>query len=382
MWWEIERAVAYEQQATGQIPANETEALIHEKSQPRFSEADVRITQEIEETARHDVAAFLEFVRDWYGEPEGRWIHYGLTSSDLVDTAQGMRFKTLWPYLMSALDGLVAEVGAWSECRDVVLGRTHGQVGEPITIGTRAAHWAALVSQASYGLVGASDRMTKAKLSGPMGTFAHNPPELEARVAGRLGLQAQGRGASQIVPRGALADWASNAARMVQACAKIAMDLRLMNLLGEVQVAQSKGQVGSSAMAHKNNPIRAEKIGGMARLAAGYASMLQPLDLWLERDISNSSVERVAVPDLWHVLLHTLEQTALLLRETELDMNGIKDSIDEAGGLEMVSYLTLAGVREGRTVSDAREWAVRNSSRKIQPIDPSYFTRNYPYSDR
>lgn len=331
---------------------------------------------ELEAQTGHDVVAFLDWVRGSSG-PAGRFLHYGLTSSDLVDTTMGIRFRHAGAVLRNLLQSLTQALTEWTRVDYPVLGRTHGQVAEPMEIRARALHWMTLLAWPGKDVSANSRRLEICKLSGPVGTFAHNPPEVEATVAIDLGLRPMGSGASQIVPRSALAAWASSAAGVVEALAKIATDIRLMNLLGEMRVPMTDGQVGSSSMAHKQNPIAAEQICGLAQMARGYASMLQPVAGWLERDIAHSCVERVAVPDLWHVLLHAMKQTIWLLRKSDLDHSGIINSFEDAGVSPLVSELTLEAIRDGEPVGVARAWA-RTRNLTADTTSAVRFMRNYP----
>lgn len=328
----------------------------------------------IERKTKHDVAAFLEWLRA--GAPGGQYIHFGLTSSDLVDTAQGMRFNRMHRHLLGALGELNDALQVWANNRTPVAGRTHGQPAEPTSIRARALHWHRTLAPAMTAVSRSIANTKVCKLSGPVGTFAHNPPELEQRVARALDLIPAGFGMSQIVPRTQLALWASSVSALVAACSKIAMDMRLMNLMGEVRWTQTDGQVGSSSMAHKNNPIIAEQIQGMSRLASGYAQMLQPLDGWLERDISQSSVERVAVPDLWHVLMHTIEQTTRMLLTAELVQVFIDKNLEENANALWVHNTTLTAIAEGETLADAREYALDFDIESYSiSQDAAWFTR-------
>lgn len=375
-WWRIEREIIEAQREHSLINRDESYALVS-PTQPVFDERTVADIHEVEARTRHDVAAFVDYMREWYGDPHDRWIHFGVTSSDLVDTAQGLRFKALYPTLAPAVDQLMSVLSVWVTKDNVVLGRTHGQPAEPTSLGIRARHWTELVAAAANNLLRDTRAVRVAKVSGPVGTFAHNPPEVEGAVAKQLGLRPQALGASQIVPRTPLAQWANSAAELVHACAKVAMDIRLMNLLGEVYEPKVDGQVGSSSMAHKNNPIRAEQITGLQRVALGYANMLQPVDLWFERDISHSSVERIAVPDLWHIVLHVIEQTVAMLAFSELDIAGNGRSFIQADGAEQVSRLTGVAIWAGDTVADAKAWAT-GKGREESTRDKVWFFRNYP----
>lgn len=388
-WWRIEKAVARAQieALAGEPPTeqfNQMQALIGD-TQPDFTTGAAGEIREIEGRTRHDVAAFLEFVRGFYGEPHARWIHYGLTSSDLVDTAQGMRFKEMERMLRVYLEGLERGIDEWRGSRQVVVGRTHGQPAEPITMGMRAESWGRMLNEAGEELLQATGSMQLAKTSGPVGSFAHNGPWIELKVAIELGLVGFGQGATQIIPRTYLARWASAASQVVQVCAKIAMDLRLMLVLNEGRESnRPRGQVGSSSMAHKTNPVGLEQITGLARLAAGYANMLQPLDIWLERDISHSSVERVAVPDLWHVLLHVLAQTGYLLSRFETGYRADLRLASDLGKLT-VHRRTLDAVKAGESIGDARTTALLGACGNPlldstgQMWDLDYYSRNWNY---
>lgn len=361
-WWRIEQAATRARLNLDLIEARwapDAAVLLTNTPQPNFENPEtIALIDEREGIVKHDVAAFLEFMREWWGEPHARWIHFGLTSSDIVDTAQGLRFKAMQSTLVPTLMELLGQAERWLKSDAMVLGRTHGVAAEPTAMKVRAAHWVALLQPAIRQLLSDTERMRLVKLSGPVGTYAHTPPEIEQAVANELGLVALAFGGSQIVPRGNLGRWANSAAELVQACAKVAMDLRLMTAFGEVLPGQTEGQIGSSSMPHKNNPIRAEQVTGMARLAAGYASMLQPLDLWLERDISHSCVERVVVPDMWHVVFHAAEQTARLLDETTLNLTMIDLNLENKANAAYTHHATLAAIEDGMAWKEAREFGL------------------------
>lgn len=377
-WLDIEIAVLDAQRRHGVLDGSIVSDLWTWMRKVTINEGEVTNIKLIEQTTQHDVAAFLTRLRQARGVPDAAYIHYGLTSSDLVDTAQGIRFARLHELLLPALGDLTAEVAHQTQDATPMLGRTHGQPAEPTSMRARAWHWIGLIESPITDLSKYSRRMQVAKLSGPVGTFAHNPPQVEADAAMALGIRPMGPGASQIVPRADLAAWASAAGRFAASCAKIATDLRLLNLTGEASWRQSEGQVGSSAMPQKNNPIRAEQICGLARVAAGYASMLQPLDLWLERDISNSSVERIAVPDLWHVTFRILWQTTLMLRHLHLDFTMIDEEL--ANHPEAWAHrMTLETIPDAESLEEARESAMIGSLHgDTGGHDAAWFMRQYP----
>lgn len=381
-WWKIEQAIIRAQRNhMPEVNGPETDALLSDK-EPRFSDPDVlAMIGEMEKATKHDVAAFVNYMREWFGTTSGRWIHYGVTSSDLVDTAQGMRFKELQSTSELVQYQLVQALHLWTQKPTVVLGMTHGQPAEPTSMQVRASHWHVLLTDALTDLTAGTNLMMRAKIAGPVGTYAHNPPQVEADVAFELGLVSQTYGSSQVIPRGYLARWASAAAHVMQVCAKIAMDLRLMNLLREAGEPLDDGQVGSSSMAHKVNPIRAEQITGLARVGLAYSDMLQPLDLWLERDISHSSVERIAVPDLWHLVLHVMGQTTRLLERTELVGLIVEKNLEDSANAAYVSHATYGNIRDGMDAEAARKYG---NLIDIESYDLMYdmrrdFLKNYPW---
>lgn len=383
MWLEIETEVLAAQRHVGLVPAPPTAPLVYRlrnkdnANHPLIDDPAVEDIQALERRTKHDVVAFLEWLRHEVGE-DGQWIHFGLTSSDLVDTAQAMRFRAMHTVLLAEMGNLVSALCRWALDDTPLVGRTHGQPAEPTSMGVRAHHWLATVQNPITAVSAATRSMQKMKLSGPVGTFAHNPPEIEQLVAKELRLTPMGAGASQIIPRSALALWASAAGALAAACAKIALDLRLMNMLEEVRWEQTEGQVGSSAMAHKNNPIVAEQVCGLARLAQGYASALQPMDGWLERDIAHSCVERVAVPDLWHVLLRTLQQTTRMLNDLVVD-GAIADQHLADYPEAWVHVNTLEEIKRGTSLDEARESALIGAGYfDFGEHDAAWFTRQYP----
>jgi len=379
LWLQIGREVVQAQAQAGVIPADAaTDILTLGPTPSTIRPNDLGLIAEAERRTGHDVAAFLSWWEHAIPSDNGRYIHFGLTSSDLVDTALGLRFAQLEPFYITAATGLRGQIAAIiDQYGDTpVLGMTHGQPAEPTTLANRAEHWLGMAERASTNLWICWKAMRTAKLSGPVGNYAHNPPEVERQVAQALSLQPHGRGASQVVARDSLAVWATSAAQFVAACGKIATDFRLMAMRGEVREGRRPGKVGSSSMPHKDNPVTAEKICGMGRLAAGYAQALQPVDLWLERDISHSCVERVAVPDLLHVLLHTLRSTQTLLQLAEWDTARMADWLAGADRLPYTSWFALREVEKGASRweahENARRWAAShdlpNPPRPGQPL--------------
>ena len=378
-WLEVERVTFNAQLKYGVVPVTaETETVAKALSQVAlYSDEHIAKIKQLESQTGHDVAAFLAWLRVYV--PHGQWLHFGLTSSDVVDTAQGMRFRALGKPLheeLLKLTGILSQ----SIVNDLpMLGKTHGQAAEPTSMRARSWHWLSWIETPVTMLSQLTKQMCICKLSGPVGTFAHNPPEVEREVAGRLGLMPMGEGASQIVPRTPLAMWAAAASTLLGAYAKIAMDLRLMNLDGEVFWPRRPSHVASSSMAHKNNPIEAEQLSGFYRIAQGYATMLQPMELWLERDISHSSVERVAVPDLWHILMGATKKVTHLLESMSVRPLITSHNIAEHSNDAWTHKVTLDAIKGGMQWQEARDFASGYQFESYDLDDEAqWFMRNYP----
>lgn len=386
-WLLIGRTVVHVQGEHGIIDPAVAQSIIDCGVGPSdLGEPEVLLIQKLEQTTGHDVAAFLQWWRAQLGE-NARFTHLGLTSSDLVDTALGMRFAELEPEYWRTIDRLQNRLTDLIRiyAQTPVLAYTHGQPAEPTTLGIRAQGWHGMLNRASARLSVAWGAMRIGKLSGPVGTYAHNPTGVELAVSLLLGLQPHGPGASQVVPRDRMAHWASCAAQLVQVLAKVGTDFRLMAHRGEVVEGWPEGRVGSSAMPHKKNPVTAEKLSGLARLAAGYAAMLQPVDLWDERDISHSSVERVAVPDLLHVLFHAMEAASGLMNSA-WNEQVMQANLDRAGVLPYTAWYARQSMAQGFSPEEARRhaniWAEHFNPLAdppfTEPPTPLDMVRNHP----
>jgi adenylosuccinate lyase len=369
-WAGIESQVAQAQADLDIIPEQAASGIVaglgrmaDQLLDPRLSPSLLRQLEAAEADTRHDVAAFLVCARQFCPSDAAPWLHYGLTSSDLVDTAQAVRLKKVDTYVVSLACALVEllDTGVKTHRQTPMLGRTHGQPAEPTTLGLRFHQW-------SGGILRAVGRWSIAspaigKLSGPVGTYNHNPPDLERLVASRLGIGVLPGDCTQVVPRDLLADWASAAAALVAACGKIALDFRLMAARGEVLEQFTPLQVGSSSMPHKRNPITAEKICGLVRLAQGYAAMLQPVDLWEDRDLSHSCVERVAVPDLLHTVCHALAATTVLVSNGRWATGQMDRALKIADRQPYSAWKVLQMVQDGGSRPEvdrlAAEWAAQ-----------------------
>src|SRR5713101_9627917 len=265
-----------------------------------FTEQDVARIDEIERSTKHDVIAFLTFLEERIG-PAARWLHMGMTSYDVVDTALGMSLRDAADLLLGGIDGAMKAVKdrAFEHKQTVMIGRSHGIHAEPITLGHKLAIWYDELRRHRLRLEQARQMISVGKLSGAVGTFAHLPPQVEAHACARLGLQAA-PASSQIIQRDRHAHFFTALALLGSSIEKFATEIRHLQRteVREVEEGFAVGQKGSSAMPHKRNPSLSENLSGLARLLRGYAlSAMENVPLWHERDISHSSVERVICPD-------------------------------------------------------------------------------------
>ena len=304
-WLEVELAATDAMAEVGLVPADAAREL-------RASAAfDVDRIEEIERTTQHDVIAFTTAVAEKVG-PAARWLHFGLTSSDVVDTAQALQMREASGLIVKGIAGLMDAVRMRAEehRRTPMIGRTHGVHAEPMTFGLKLALWYAELQRNLDRVLRARDVVSVGKLSGAVGTFAHLDPDIEARVCSRLGLE-PAPVASQVIQRDRHAELMSALAITAASLEKFALEIRGLQKteIGEVEEPFGKGQKGSSAMPHKRNPIGCEQITGLARLIRANAmAALENIALWHERDISHSSVERVILPDSFIALDHMLRR--------------------------------------------------------------------------
>ena len=305
----VELSVARVQAAAGRIPAA---ALAVMEARARV---DVARIAEIERSTDHDVIAFVSQVAESVG-PEGRWLHLGLTSSDVVDTGLALQCRAAADRLDDDFAAAIAAVVARAreQATQPMIGRTHSVHAEPTTLGVKLAGWAFELDRARARVHAAAAELATGKLSGPVGTYSHLEPELEAAVMAKLGLAADAA-ASQVVARDRHAAFVAALAVAGGSVERFATEIRNLahTEIGELSEPFRAGQKGSSAMPHKRNPILSERLAGLARLLRGYATAaLEDQALWHERDISHSSVERVILPDA------TILLDYMLVRFTEL----------------------------------------------------------------
>jgi adenylosuccinate lyase len=355
MWLEVELLATEGQAAAGVVPPADAAAC--RKRAPVVDAAFVEAVNERERITDHDVAAFVDVVQDRIGAPEGNWIHYGLTSSDVVDTA-------LCATLVRAADLLVVAAGELAnalsaravELAEVpVTGRTHGMHAEPTTFGAKFALWAMQVDRDRTRLVNARRAIAVGKLSGAVGTYSNIDPSVEAFVCGALGLKPVP--ATQVIARDRHAEFLYACASAGATVELIATEVRHLarSEVGEAEEPFGAGQKGSSAMPHKRNPILSERLTGMARVLRGYLGAgLEDVALWHERDISHSSVERIVLPDASMLALYVLRKATGLVSGLVVKPERALANLNEGSfGLVFSQSVLLALVAAGLTRDDA-----------------------------
>ncbi len=341
----VELAVSRAQAARGVVPA---EALAALETRSRI---DIERITEIERTTDHDVIAFVSQVAESVG-PEGRYLHLGLTSSDVVDTALALQLRAAGARLLADCDALVAVLvtRARAEADTTMMGRTHSVHAEPTTFGLKVAGWAFEVDRGRRRLATAVDEVGTGKISGPVGTYSHLGPDIEAEVLADLGLHVDPV-STQIVQRDRHAAFLAAIAILGGTLERIATEVRNLQHteIGEVQEPFKTGQKGSSAMPHKRNPILSERIAGLARLLRGYAlTGLENQPLWHERDISHSSAERIILPDATILLDYMLVRMTGLMEGLIVRSERMRENITRGLGLHASSRVLVALVEKAK----------------------------------
>ena len=304
-----------------------------------------------EEITNHDLAAFVDLLGESAGGDAAGWVHYGLTSSDVLDTALGSMLMESSDLLLDGLASLfeVVKRRAEEHRATYMIGRTHGIWAEPTTFGLKLAGWAFEVSRDHARLQAARRSVAVGKVSGAMGTYAHVPPAVESHVCTSLGLAIE-PAATQVTARDRHAEYLQALALIGASIERMATEIRHLQRseVSEVREAFGKGQKGSSAMPHKRNPILSERMTGMARLLRGYAQVgLENVALWHERDISHSSAERVILPDASIVLHYMLVKSTQLIENLVVDVERMRANLDATNGLVFSQAVLLAMVDKG-----------------------------------
>ncbi len=360
-WLAVELAALDAWSELGRVPRAAAETIRAEARVP----APARVA-ELERTTHHDVAAFVDAVAEQVGD-EGRWFHFGLTSSDVLDTALALAVQDGGRLLLEGLDeAFAAVVERTEEHRDTpTIGRTHGVHAEPTTFGLKLAGWAFQLARDRRRLVDALECMRVGKLSGAVGTYASAPPEVERAACEALGLE-PAPSSTQILQRDRHAQLLSALALVASSLERFALEIRNLTRteVREVEEPFGAGQKGSSAMPHKRNPIVAERICGLARLVRGYAAVgLENVALWHERDISHSSAERVVLPDAFLAVDYMLERFTWLVRGLVVRSERMRENLEATGGLFFSQRLLLALVDAGLERDDAYRLVQRHAMR-------------------
>jgi adenylosuccinate lyase len=359
-WLEVELAAADAMAQAGIIPAEAAREL---RSRAGF---DVARIEEIEQTTQHDVIAFTTAVAERVGSA-ARWLHFGLTSSDVIDTAQALQMRDACDLIIKGIATLMEAVRqrADEHRRTPMIGRTHGVHAEPMTLGVKLALWYAELQRDLDRVLRARAIVLVGKLSGAVGMFAHLDPDIEARVCQRLGLE-PALVASQIVQRDRHAELLTALAITAASLEKFALEIRGLQKteIGEIEEPFGKGQKGSSAMPHKRNPIGCEQITGLARLLRGNAmAALENIALWHERDISHSSVERIIMPDSFIALDHMLRRFTRIVRGMVVYPERMRENLERSRGVVFSGTVLLELARRGVSREQAYEWVQRNAMR-------------------
>ncbi len=337
-WLEVEIAACEAMAQEGLIPG---EALENIKKKAAFS---VERILEIEEETKHDVIAFLTNVAEHVG-PDSRYIHLGLTSSDILDTSFALLLKQAMGIILQDLQGLmdVIQARAMEHKYTAMIGRSHGIHAEPITFGLKLAVWYSEMKRNLKRLVEARDVISYGKLSGAVGTFANTSPKIEVLVCKKLGLRPE-EISTQIIQRDRHAQYFSSLAILAGTLEKIAVEIRHLQRTEVLEVEEpfAKGQKGSSAMPHKKNPIGCENISGLARLVRSNSlAAMENMPLWHERDISHSSVERVIAPDSTILIDYMLHRLTGILRGLVVHADRMAENLKKMKGLIFSQQLLL-----------------------------------------
>jgi len=362
-WLDIELMVCEALSELGEVPP-EAAREIREKA--RF---DVQRVDEIEKVTKHDVLAFLTNVGESIG-PLSKYLHYGLTSSDILDTSLALLLKEASDLILQDLHRLleVLKEKAFQHKDTLMIGRTHGVHAEPITFGLKMALWYDETKRNLCRMERAREAVCVGKISGAVGTFAHIPPFVEEYVCRRLGLKPAPI-STQIVQRDHHAEFFTTLALIASSIEKFAVELRHLQRTEILEAEEffSKGQKGSSAMPHKRNPVSAENLSGLARLLRSYSlAALENIPLWHERDISHSSVERVIAPDATILMDYMLTRFTSLIQDLIVYPENMKANLEKMGGLVHSESILLLLTRKGLSREEAYDAVQRNAMRVWQ----------------
>jgi adenylosuccinate lyase len=362
-WLEVELAATDVLAAMGVVPIEDATEL---RARAAF---DIARIEEIERTTQHDVIAFTAAVAEQVG-PAARWLHFGLTSSDVLDTALALQMRDACDLILKDVDALLVAIAARADehRRTPMIGRTHGVHAEPMTFGVKLALWHAEMQRNRDRVVRARATVAVGKISGAVGMFAHLDPTVEEAVCDRLGLAAAPV-SSQVIQRDRHAELLTVLAILAASLDKFALESRGLQKteIGEVEEPFGRGQKGSSAMPHKRNPIGCEQITGLARLVRANAmAALENVALWHERDISHSSVERVILPDSFIALDHMLRRFTSIVSGMAVYADRMQENLERSRGVVFSGTVLLELARRGVSREQAYEWVQRNAMRSFR----------------
>jgi adenylosuccinate lyase len=360
-WLDVELAATAAWAELGVVPAEAARALQEGAVPP----APERVA-ELEATLHHDTAAFVDAVAEHLGE-EGRWFHYGLTSSDVVDTALSLQIRDAGALILEGIDAALTTVAVRAEEHrgTLQMGRTHGVHAEPTTFGLKLAGWAFELDRSRTRVTAALEGLRVGKLSGAVGTYAATDPELERIACERLGLEPAPT-STQVLQRDRHAELLAALAVVASSLDAFALELRHLarTEVAEVQEPFGKGQKGSSAMPHKRNPVVAERICGLARVVRANAQVgFENVALWHERDISHSSAERVVIPDSFLALDYMLDRFRWLMDGLVVRAERMRRNLESSHSLFFSQRVLLALVESGLPRDDAYRLVQRNAMR-------------------
>ncbi len=361
-WLAVELAATDALADAGLVPAADARTL---RENATF---DIARIEAIEQTTQHDMIAFTTAVAEHVG-PAARWLHFGLTSSDVLDTALALQMREACDVILSDIDVLAASIRRRAEQhrRTPMIGRTHGVHAEPMTFGVKLALWYAEVARNRERVRRAREIVSVGKISGAVGMFAHLDPSIEEAVCRRLGLAAAPV-SSQIIQRDRHAELMAALAIVAASLEKFATEIRGLQKteIGEVEEPFGRGQKGSSAMPHKRNPIGCEQVTGLARLVRANAiAALENVALWHERDISHSSVERVILPDSFIALDHMLRRFTAIVSDMVVYPDRMLENLRRSRGVVYSGTVLLELAKRGVSREQAYEWVQRNAMRSF-----------------
>lgn len=369
-WLDTEKAVVEAWNFVGEIPTDDYQKIEENAS------FDIDRIDELEQITHHDVIAFTRTVSESLGD-EKKWVHYGLTSTDVVDTAQSIRIKQANDIIEKDLMDFSNELKtlAIKYKKLVVVGRTHGIHAEPTTLGLKFLRWYSETQRNINRFKQVRKEIEVGKISGAVGTFANVPPEVEERVCERLGLGVQDI-STQVLPRDLHANYMSELALIGSEIEEIATEIRALQRteINELREGFAKGQKGSSAMPHKRNPISSENVSGLARVLRGeMVTSFENINLWHERDISHSSAERIILPDATALVDYILNRMTNVLRGLVVNEDAINRNLEQTHGLIFSQHILLSLIEAG--------WSREDAYDTIQPITMQVWETGVSFKD-